>query len=269
MNLAKKQIAHQFSRAAKTYDAAANLQNEMAARLIDQIAYEQSASGQSRLGRTLVDLGCGTGAALLNIASRFDQLNLIAVDIAPGMIEVAKERLATSSVAATFHCCDLESTPLASDSADIVFSNAAIQWCDPASAIGEMRRICRGGGSIFLSTFGPGTCREIQSAWDQVDDSRVRVHEFSAPEQLEQHMLSTGLRDVAVQSENRELTFDSVDSFLQSLKQIGATYASSSRQQGLMGTNRYRKFRSVLTDRLTTQGKLTLTFHCVFATAKK
>ena len=95
MKLAKQQIARQFSRAAGTYDLAAQLQNEMASQLIDAIPAD--------LKGTLVELGCGTGWALEQIAM-LDRFELTAVDIAPGMIEVAQQRVPS----ATFHCCDLE-----------------------------------------------------------------------------------------------------------------------------------------------------------------
>ena len=155
MKLAKDQIARQFSRAAATYDDAAQLQNEMAKRLIREIPAKATGN--------LVDLGCGTGWAL-NKLERENRFDLIGIDIAPGMIEVAQARVP----GAEFHCCDLEETPLDANCADIVFSNAAIQWCNVSGAIQEMYRICKPNGHLVFSTFGPRTLCEIRSAWRTV-----------------------------------------------------------------------------------------------------
>lgn len=256
MRLAKDQIALQFSRAASTYDLASQLQNEMADRLIGELP--ASATG------TLVDLGCGTGWALKKLA-QLNRFKLTAVDLAPGMIEVARSRVPT----AKFHCCDLEKTPLESNSADIVFSNATIQWCDVEQAIQEMYRICKPSGSLLYSTFGPRTLLEIRSAWQSVGDETNRVHDFNSTRFIESCMNSTDFKHVSVSSVERQVSYDSVDGLLQSIKQMGATNASTGRQTGLLGTSRYHEFRGVFEQRLESDGFLELTFECIFAQAQK
>lgn len=252
MKLAKDQVARQFSRAAQTYDRAAQLQNEMAQRLLDQIPADLS--GQA------VDLGCGTGWSLQQIAN-LKRFELTAIDLAPGMIEVAKNRVPT----ADFHCADMESTPLENDFADLVYSNAAIQWCELESAMIEFARICRPGGLVLFSTFGPDTLKEIRSAWQAVETRAERVHEFESARSVESAIGKRGLQSVDVHSLHRELNFDSVDELLASIKQLGATNASSTRQTGLLGTGRYREFRSILERQLVDEGCLKLTFECIFA----
>ena len=256
MKLAKDQIARQFSRAAATYDQAAQLQNEMAERLI--AAIPAHAAG------TLVDLGCGTGWALdqLAHAKRFE---LTAIDLAPGMVEIARSRVPT----ATFHCCDLEETPLPENLADIVFSNAAIQWCDFCSALREMVRICKPGGHLLFSTFGSNTLNELKSAWQLTGDASDRVHELEPLSIIESTLDELALQHYELASSCREMSFESVDAMLQGIKQLGATNASTTRQTGLLGTSRYRKFRQVFEQRLADSGHLTLTFECVFVTAIK
>lgn len=256
MNLAKDQIARQFSRAAQTYDLAAQLQNEMADQLIGSLP--AVASG------TLVDLGCGTGWALQKLAltNRFE---LTAIDIAPGMIEVAQARVPN----ATFLCCDLEETPLETDSVDIVFSNAALQWCDVSKSIREMHRICKPKGRIVFSTFGPNTLAEVRSAWHKAGDQMNRIHEFESCESIETVLKQMSFENALVGPVERKLKYDSVDSLLRSIKQLGATNASASRQTGLLGTQLYQEFRDVLDSRLARNGHLELTFECIFVGAEK
>ena len=259
MRLAKQQIARQFSRAAGTYDLAAQLQNQVAEKLIDSIP--------AQLHGVVVDLGCGTGWALEKIAllgrpnNRFE---LTAVDIAPGMIEVAQARVAS----AKFHCCDLEKTPLADHIADLVFTSSSIQWCDTAAAMQEIKRISKPGGLLLASTFGPGTFTELRSAWLSAGDRQSRVHDFDSCETIETIMRQQGFKDVTLGSEIHQVEFNSVDELLQSIKQIGATNASATRQPGLLGTQRYREFRSVLEQRLASDGKLSLAFEAIFVSAR-
>jgi len=213
---------------------------------------------------TLVDLGCGTGWALAEL-KKLNRFELMGVDFAPAMIESAKAQVPSAS----FHCRDLESTGLANDSADVVFSNAAIQWCDPASAFKEMFRICKPGGFLRLSTFGPGTLDEIQTAWTESGDPTPRVHPFEAGDLLQRLVAESGFRDVQLSTVQDVQQFDSCDDLLTSIKQLGATNASSTRSSGLMGTSRYRKFRSVLDERLLSNGCLELTYECVYLSAQK
>ena len=254
MKLAKQQIARQFSRAAGTYDRAAQLQNEMASQLIDAIPGE--ANGK------LVDLGCGTGWALQQIAS-LDRFELTAIDIAPGMIEVARQRVPS----ATFHCCDLEETPLPDHWADVIFTSSSIQWCDTTAALREIKRIGKPGGSLLASSFGPGTLAELRSAWQTAGDRESRVHDFDSCETIESLMRQEGFANIEVLAEDHRVEFSSVDDLLKSIKQIGATNAAASRQSGLLGTERYREFRSVLQQRQS-EGELSLAFESIFISAQ-
>lgn len=251
---AKEQIARQFSRAAGTYDIAAQLQNKMANQLISNIP--------DSLNGKLVDLGCGTGWALAQI-EELKQFSLTAIDIAPGMIEVAKSRVTD----ATFVCCDLEETGLPDNQADVVFSNAAIQWCDSLSAFREMKRICKPSGLIVCSTFGPATLGEIRTAWNESGDDFDRVHRLESSEAIETTLKDLGFKEFKIETELKAIPFDSVEKLLKSIKQIGATNASATRPTGLMGPKRYRKFWGVLESRLERDGHLELTFECIFVKA--
>ena len=192
MILAKDQIARQFSRAASTYDTAAQLQNEMAEILIDAIPDHSQG--------TLVDLGCGTGWPLQQLRQTCD-CDMTAIDIAPGMIEMARQKVPQVN----FICCDLERTPLSDDFADIIFSNAAIQWCDTARALTEMNRIAKPNANLLLSTFGPSTFIEIRSAWEAIGDRSDRIHKFENPQTIERVLEELELKNIAIKRENRQL----------------------------------------------------------------
>ncbi|MGY8747326.1 MAG: malonyl-ACP O-methyltransferase BioC [Pirellulales bacterium] len=255
MILAKDQIARQFSRAASTYDTAAQLQNEMAEILIDAIPDHSQG--------TLVDLGCGTGWPLQQLRQTCD-CDMTAIDIAPGMIEMARQKVPQVN----FICCDLERTPLSDDFADIIFSNAAIQWCDTARALTEMNRIAKPNANLLLSTFGPSTFIEIRSAWEAIGDRSDRIHKFENPQTLERVLEELELKNIAIKRENRKLIYHSVDDLFRGIRNLGATNASSNRQPGLLGKERYRQFKAVFENRLAQDNRLELTFDCIFVVAQ-
>ena len=255
MKLAKDQIARQFSRAASTYDTAAQLQNEMAEILIDAIPDHSQG--------TLVDLGCGTGWPLQQLRQTCD-CDMTAIDIAPGMIEMARQKVPQVN----FICCDLERTPLSDDFADIIFSNAAIQWCDTARALTEMNRIAKPNANLLLSTFGPSTFIEIRSAWEAIGDRSDRIHKFENPQTLERVLEELELKNIAIKRENRQLIYHSVDDLFRGIRNLGATNASSNRQPGLLGKERYRQFKAVFENRLAQDNRLELTFDCIFVVAQ-
>ena len=169
MNPTKQQIAQQFSRAAETYDEVAQLQVAMAERLIDRMP--ATATGR------LIDFGCGTGYAL-QLLSQFQSLNLTGIDLAQGMIERCRIRLADVKEEIELRVGDLEQSQLPADSADFAFSSAAIQWCDSEAAFTEFSRVLRPGGILLASTFGPGTLSQLKDAWMAIGDKHQRVHDF-------------------------------------------------------------------------------------------
>jgi len=255
MKLAKDQIARQFSRAATTYDTAARLQNEMAKILINAIP--EHATGK------LVDLGCGTGWPLRQLANS-GKYEITAIDIADGMIDMARQKVPQIN----FICCDLESTPLPNAFANVVFSNAAIQWCNTAKALAEINRIAKPNANLLLSTFGPSTFIEIRKAWREIGDSSDRIHNFENPQSIEQHLKDLNFEEITIKRESRQLIYHSVDDLLRSIRNLGATNASSNRQSGLLGKERYRQFKSVFETRLAQSNQLELTFDCIFVFAK-
>jgi len=96
----------------------------------------------------ILDVGCGTGRLLRRVATRWPAAQLIGVDPAQGMVEVA-QRL---TPAATFHQAFAESVPLGDNSVDLVLSAVSMHhWSDAWLGTREVERVLRGGGLFCLA----------------------------------------------------------------------------------------------------------------------
>ncbi len=102
----------------------------------------------------VLDVGCGTGTFLGTAAAR--GATVAGIDAAPGMIEVARERLPDADL----RVGDLEELPWGDGAFDVVTSFIAIQYAaDPAHGLVEAARVTRPGGAVVLTTWGtPEEC---------------------------------------------------------------------------------------------------------------
>lgn len=96
---------------------------------------------------SILDVGCGTGKLLRQTRTYWPEAQLIGVDPANGMIEMAK-RLTPN---ATFFTGMAESLPLQDASIDLALSTVSFHhWQDQAAGIGEIARVLRPGGYFLL-----------------------------------------------------------------------------------------------------------------------
>jgi len=96
----------------------------------------------------VVDVGCGTGTAARELASRVERV--VGVDVSETMIEVARERTGDRTDV-HFEVADASSLPLGDRSVDGYRAERLFQHlADPAAAISEARRVLRPGGQICV-----------------------------------------------------------------------------------------------------------------------
>lgn len=102
----------------------------------------------------VLDLACGTGNAALLAAARGAQV--IGVDAAPRLLEVARQRSLSLAVEAEFLQGDLLELPVADGSADVVISVFGLIFApDPARALAEVARVAAPGARVLLSAWIP------------------------------------------------------------------------------------------------------------------
>lgn len=97
----------------------------------------------------IVDVGCGTGAALRHAAARAFNGLLIGIDPVPRMIELARERTAGHATEdrIEFRQGSAERLPVDDFSVDVVFAfDSFDHWQDKERGLAEVRRVLKSSG---------------------------------------------------------------------------------------------------------------------------
>ena len=266
-----------FARAAATYDAAAALQREVASRMAQRLDYVKLAP------KTILDAGCGTGEAVGELAVRYADARVVALDVALPMVEAARRRARTrgslfarllrpvrgaaGGAAPGFVCADINALPLRGVCVDLVWSNLALQWVnDLPRAFAEFRRVLRVGGLLSFTTLGPDTLRELRRAFGV--DGATHVSRFVDMHDVGDMLVRAGFADPVMDMEYMTLTFDSPRALVAELKALGATNRTRGRARGLMGRARFDRALASL-EALRKDGRIPATYEIVYGHAWK
>ena len=261
----KRAMRRAFSKAATRYDASAILQREVCIRMLDKLDIFKIQPAR------ILDVGSGTGWGTRQLGERFKEADIIALDIAIGMLQAARgtsswwQKLFSGSKQ-RFLCADVEALPLASQGMDMVWSNLAVQWCNdlPATFV-ELHRVIRNDGLLMFSTFGPDTLKELRIAFDGVDGYN-HVNRFADMHDIGDMLVAAGFADPVMEMETITLTYSDVRAVMQDLRDIGAHNATAGRSTGMMGKTKWahitRNYETLRRD-----GKLPATFEIVYGHA--
>jgi SAM-dependent methyltransferase len=105
-------------------------------------------------GQRLLDLACGTGAVAERAATTGAEV--VGVDIAPALIEQAKERAAERGLDIDYRVGDVEALEFEDGSFDLVASTCGVMFAPDHSAVArELTRVTKLGGRIGLVCWTP------------------------------------------------------------------------------------------------------------------
>ena len=263
----KKLMRHAFNRAAAGYDAAAVLQQEVCTRMLERLEYIKLQPAR------ILDAGSGTGWGTRRLAQRYPSAQMIALDIATGMLLAARGRSGWwqklfGGTRQMQVCGDIEALPLAANSVEMAWSNLALQWCNelPDTFV-ELHRVLKVDGLLMFSTFGPDTLKELRGAFAGVDRHN-HLNRFTDMHDIGDMLVHSGFAEPVMDMEYITLTYADVRGVLHDLKAIGAHNATAGRGRGLMGKNAWARLIENY-ERLRSNGKLPATFEVVYGHAWK
>jgi malonyl-CoA O-methyltransferase len=253
-------VGASFDRAARDYDAAAFLQKEVGERLLERL--DLMANTPARV----LDIGCGTGRPTRDLVKRYPQSQVIGVDLAPGMLQVARKHQPWFGAKAQWICAEATQLPLADASCDLLYASLLLQWCEDLDAtLLEWRRLLKPHGLLLFSTLGPDTLRELRAAWSSVDKFN-HVNRFLDMHDVGDALIRAGFVEPVMDVENMTLTYADTPALMRDLKSIGAHNVTAGRRRGLMGRGRLAAFSSAY-ERFRHEGRLPATYEVVYGTA--
>lgn len=136
-----------WSKVAQKYDQVVDSQIGLATRSM----VRERVAKETRLGK-LAEFGCGTGFYTEVLAGKAD--SVVATDISPGMLALAKERIKAGNL--RFQMEDCQETTLPDEAFDTAFISLVIHFTAPAKTLAEMRRILKPGGVLIIANLDPG-----------------------------------------------------------------------------------------------------------------
>ena len=103
-------------------------------------------------GTSLLDVACGAGQIAIPAAKA--GVKVTGLDLAPNLVEQARERAKAEGVAALFDEGDAEALPYNTGSFDVVLSLIGAMFApQPEKVAAELLRVCRPGGRIIMANW--------------------------------------------------------------------------------------------------------------------
>lgn len=170
-------IKRNFSRCAHLYDKYANIQRLVASELVKELPNNGIAN--------ILEIGCGTGNYTSLLKEKFKSSRIKALDIAKGMIGVARQKLKDRQI--EFLVTDAENIDI-NNEFGLITSNAAFQWFERIErTIEKFKKALKKEGIIAFSIFGPLTFWELNQSLKEVlhKDVSIGSHIFLEKEKLE------------------------------------------------------------------------------------
>jgi ubiquinone/menaquinone biosynthesis C-methylase UbiE len=117
----------------------------------------------------LLDVGCGTGHAVVLAASRLPQGKACGIDVSPAMVGAAISKIPRElAERVEFREAGAEHIPYDDSEFDyVICTNSFHHYHEPQQALGEMRRVLKAGGALVIFENAPDLSLYTW-AWDKV-----------------------------------------------------------------------------------------------------
>jgi malonyl-CoA O-methyltransferase len=254
-----KDIQQAFNKSAKTYAQAAVLYQATGERLLSRLDYMRCEP------QIILDAGCGLGNFSAQLADRYPEAQVIALDFSEKMIHEGKKL--SASLSDRWLMGDMEKLPLQRESVDMIFANQSIQDAEDIAALFcEFHRVLKPGGVLLFSTLGPDTLKELKAAWACVD-TYGHVNECRDLHILGDALLSQQFAQPVVDREEMVLHYRNPQSLLKDLKEQGSYNIHPVRRRGLMGVDAHEYLLNALEQQRQENEKITLTYEVLYGHA--
>lgn len=250
-----------FDRAAQGYDRVAVLQRRVAEILLERLEVLRVTPSR------ILDAGSGTGHGARLLARRYRRARVLHLDLSLAMLTEARRQGPRWLSRHHYLCATMTAVPLAAASAQLVFSNLALHWCDSLErALAELHRVLAQEGLLLFSCCGPDTLQELRDSWPGPKEE-VPVHDFLDMHDVGDAVTRAGFSEPVLETDRFVLSYASVDEALHELRALGVRNTMQGRRRGLGGRRLYAELRRRYATRRQADGRVPVTFEIVFGHA--
>lgn len=251
--LDQRSLRRAAGKAAEKFKEADFLHREIRSRVLERFDFVRIDP------KRILDLGTGTGESARALADHFPHADILALDLVPEMLMVNTPALAL--------CGAAEQLPLVDNSVELVFSSLMLHWTpNVGQLLSQVSRVLKPNGLFMFATLGEGTLNELHQAWAEVDQF-THVMDFVPMRQLGDKMIQAGLVDPVLDSEVITVTYDSVRSMAEDLKNTGASNHTAGRCRGLTSRARWRRMQVAYDQQRNEDDLLTASVNVVYGHA--
>ena len=209
--------------------------------------------------KTIVDLGCATGAGGRALCKQFRRAHIISIDLSQQMLRQAQHRRSLLGRRSVVQA-NAAALPLAANSVDLVFCNLLLPWIsDLTTLFTEMGRVLRKDGLFIFSALGPDSLRELRQAWRGVSNG-AHVNRFLDMHDIGDATVRSGLRDPVLDVDRLRVSYEKPEAFFADLTALGGRNSLQNRSRSLTGKVRFGAMKAALAD----PGTLTLDLELVY-----
>lgn len=258
----KKKIADSFSAASESYDKYADLQREVAHQLLRMM---------DDVRGCVADLGCGTGFCIEQLALAHNNItHIVGVDIAPSMLDYAREKNKLAPCPVHYCLADIEALPFSEKQFDWMVSSLAVQWCDDLSSMfTNVKHSLKDDGSFALSNLGAQTLCELTGAWKKADPNHVHVNRFFSDAEIIDAAEGSGFELERVSVDFKMKRYDALIDLMRDLKGIGAHNVNAGSNKGLTGKATFKALEQAYEAYRDEQGSLCASYEVQYWLFKK
>jgi malonyl-CoA O-methyltransferase len=268
-------VRKRFNAVAASYANAAVVQREVGNRLLERFDLMRIAP------QTILDVGCGAGTHTQALRARFPEAAVIAIDLAAAMAELASPapsgfiakvtRAFGKSARESGIVADMSKLPIKHASADVLWSNFALQWANDLPALfAEWNRALKTDGVLMFTAPGPDTLRELQSAVAKALPSRATsLHRYTDLHDIGDMLVHAGFADPVMDMEVITLEYKTTDALWKDLRAQGAMSAVVSREKGLLTPHQWRRLNEALEAQRDANGMIRMSVEVVYGHAWK
>lgn len=105
---------------------------------------------------SFIDVGCGSGNLIIQVAKKYPKLDLIGVDLSSEILDLAKKKAVENNLndRIFFKIGSVENLPFSDKSVEFILSTLSLHhWQDPKQAFEEIYRVLKDGGVFLIFDF--------------------------------------------------------------------------------------------------------------------